>query len=119
MRSMLYQADYLRFTVCACYSWNLLLDVGLDASFIILQTEEHVFWDCKRYEEQQATLRGILSENNKKEYPKSVAELLRLEEKDFCKASVHKLHSYIYFKIDTYEKKRREMYKILILYSQI
>jgi hypothetical protein len=31
---------------------------------------------------------AILSENRKKEYPKSVTELLRLEEKDFCKAPV-------------------------------
>jgi hypothetical protein len=32
---------------------------------------------------------GILSENSKKEYPKSVTELLRLEEKRFVeKASV-------------------------------
>jgi hypothetical protein len=30
----------------------------------------------------------ILSENSKKEYPKSVTELLRLEEKDVCKVSV-------------------------------
>jgi hypothetical protein len=30
----------------------------------------------------------ILSENRKKEYPKSVTELLRLEEKYLCKASV-------------------------------
>jgi hypothetical protein len=30
----------------------------------------------------------ILPENSKKEYPKSVIELLRLEEKDLCKASV-------------------------------
>jgi hypothetical protein len=51
-----------------------------------LQTEEHIFWDCKLYEEQRATMRDILSENNKKEYPKSVTELLRLEEKYFCKA---------------------------------
>jgi hypothetical protein len=36
------------------------------------QTEEHVFLDCKRYEKQQATMRDILSENSKKEYPKSV-----------------------------------------------
>jgi hypothetical protein len=34
-----------------------------------LQTEEHIFWDCKRYEEQRATMRNILSENSKKEYP--------------------------------------------------
>jgi hypothetical protein len=44
-----------------------------------LQTAEHIFWDCKLYEEQRATMRDILSENRKKEYPKSVTELLRLE----------------------------------------
>jgi hypothetical protein len=52
-----------------------------------LQTEEHIFWDCKLYEEQRATMRDILSENGKKKkkYPKSVAELLRLEEKIFLR----------------------------------
>jgi hypothetical protein len=53
-----------------------------------LQTEEHIFWDYKRYEEQRATMSDILSENSKKEYPKSVTEHLRLEKKDLCKASV-------------------------------
>jgi hypothetical protein len=46
-----------------------------------LQTEE-------LYEDQRATVMDILSENRKKEYPKSVTELLRLGEKDLCKASV-------------------------------
>jgi hypothetical protein len=53
-----------------------------------LQTEEHIFWDCKLYEDQQATMMDILSENRKKEYPKSFPELLRLEEEDLCKASL-------------------------------
>jgi hypothetical protein len=53
-----------------------------------LQTEEHIFWDCKRYEDQRVTMRDILSENSREEYPKSVTELLRLEKKDFCKAFV-------------------------------
>jgi hypothetical protein len=48
-----------------------------------LQTEEHIFWDCKLYEDQRATMMDILSENSNKEYPKSVTELLRLEEKRF------------------------------------
>jgi hypothetical protein len=48
-----------------------------------LQTEGHIFWDCKRYEGQWATIKDILSENSKKEYPKSVTELLRIEEKRF------------------------------------
>jgi hypothetical protein len=47
------------------------------------QTEEHIFRDCKLYQEQRATMMDILSENKKKEYPKSVKELLRLEEKRF------------------------------------
>jgi hypothetical protein len=46
-----------------------------------LQTEEYIFWYRKRYEQQWATMRDILSENSKKECPKSVTELLRLEEK--------------------------------------
>jgi protein associated with RNAse G/E len=48
-----------------------------------LQTEEYIFWDCKLYKDQQATMIDILSENSKKEYPQSVTELLRLEEKRF------------------------------------
>jgi hypothetical protein len=48
-----------------------------------LQMEEHIFWDCKLYEDQRATMMAILSENRKKEYPTSVTELLRLEEKRF------------------------------------
>jgi hypothetical protein len=48
-----------------------------------LQTEEHIFWDCKLYEDQRATMMDILPENCKKEYPKSVTELLRLGEKRF------------------------------------
>jgi hypothetical protein len=54
-----------------------------------LQTEEHTFWDCKLYEDQRAKMLDILSENSEKEYPKSVTELLSLEEKkDLCNASV-------------------------------
>jgi hypothetical protein len=49
-----------------------------------LQTEERIFWDCKLYEDQRATMMDILSENNKKEYPKSVTEPLRLEEENMC-----------------------------------
>jgi hypothetical protein len=30
-----------------------------------LQTEEHIFWDCKLYEEQRATMMDILSDNSK------------------------------------------------------
>jgi hypothetical protein len=45
--------------------------------------EEHVFGDCKPYEDQWAAMLDILSGNRKKEYPKSVTELLRLEEERF------------------------------------
>jgi hypothetical protein len=45
-----------------------------------LQTGEHIFWDCKLYEEQRATMMDILSEKSKQQYPKSVTELLTLEE---------------------------------------
>jgi hypothetical protein len=44
-----------------------------------LQTEEHVFWYSKLYEDQRATMMDILR-TAKKIYPKSVTELLRLEE---------------------------------------
>jgi hypothetical protein len=45
----------------------------------VLLTEEHIFWDCKLYEEQRERVMGILSEHSKKEYPKSVTELLWLQ----------------------------------------
>jgi hypothetical protein len=48
-----------------------------------LQTEEHIFWNCKLDEDQRANMRDILSENSRKEYPKRVTELLKLEEKRF------------------------------------
>jgi hypothetical protein len=48
-----------------------------------LQTEDHIFWDCKLYGDQRAAMMAILSEKRKKEYPKSITELLRLEEKGF------------------------------------
>jgi hypothetical protein len=48
-----------------------------------LLSEEHIFWHCKLYEDQRARMMDILSEKSKKEYPKSVTELLRLKEKRF------------------------------------
>jgi hypothetical protein len=48
-----------------------------------LQMEEHIFRDCKLYVDQRATMMNILSEKSKKQYPKSVTELLRLEKKRF------------------------------------
>jgi hypothetical protein len=47
----------------------------------VLQSEEHIFWDCKLYEDPRATMIDNLSENSKTVYPKSVTELLSLEEK--------------------------------------
>jgi hypothetical protein len=42
-----------------------------------------------------------ISENSRKEYPKSVTELLRLEEKKICarRLLLYKQNSYIYLKI--------------------
>jgi hypothetical protein len=55
-----------------------------------LQTEEHIFWDCKLCEDQRAKMMDILSENSKKKKKclKSVTELSRLEEKDLGMATV-------------------------------
>jgi hypothetical protein len=51
-----------------------------------LQTEEHIFWDCKVYDDKRAPMMAILSKNKKREYPKSVTELLRLVEKRFVQS---------------------------------
>jgi hypothetical protein len=40
-----------------------------------LQTEEHIFWDCKLHEEQRAAVIDMLSKNSKREHSKSVTEL--------------------------------------------
>jgi hypothetical protein len=78
-----------------------------------LQTEEHIFWDCKLYEGQTATMMDILSENSKKEYPVWLKELLRLEEKRFVQGVCFFLN-----KIPEFIKKEKNyMYKILIVYS--
>jgi hypothetical protein len=58
-----------------------------------LQTEEHIFWDYKLYEDQRATMMNILSENSKKEYPKSVTEPLRLEEKRYVQGVLRNKHN--------------------------
>jgi hypothetical protein len=34
-----------------------------------LQTEGLIFWDCKLYEDQRATVMDMLTENSIKEYP--------------------------------------------------
>jgi hypothetical protein len=75
------------------------------------QTEDHIFWDCKLYEDQRATVMDILSENRKQEYRKSVTELLRLEEKKICarRLLLHKQNSNIYLKNSTsYTRKEKE-----------
>jgi hypothetical protein len=48
-----------------------------------LQTEEHIFWDLNCTRTSRATMMDILSENRKKEHPKSDKELLWLEEERF------------------------------------
>jgi hypothetical protein len=60
-----------------------------------------VTYRCELYEDQRVTMMTILSENRKKEYPKSVTELLRLEEKKICarRLLLHKQNYYIYLKI--------------------
>jgi hypothetical protein len=79
-----------------------------------LQTEIHIFWDCKLYEDQRATVMGTVSENSKKEYPKSVTELLRLQKnksvQDIC-YFINKIPKF------TFKKKKKYMYKIVIVYS--
>jgi hypothetical protein len=56
-----------------------------------LQTEDHIFWDCKLYEEQRATMVAILSENRKKRIPKVSYRALKVGgNKDLCKASLTK-----------------------------
>jgi hypothetical protein len=63
-----------------------------------LKTEEHIFWDCKRYEEQRATVRDILSENSKQKIPKVSYRALKARRKNISARCLllHKQHSYIY-----------------------
>jgi hypothetical protein len=65
--------------------------------FNFVSTEEHIFWDCKLYEDQRATMMDILSENSKKEYPKSITELLRLEEKRFRQGVCYFINNILIF----------------------
>jgi hypothetical protein len=63
-----------------------------------LQTEERIFWVCNLYEDQRATMMASLSKSRKKDYPKSVTELLRLEEKRFVQGVsyfMRKIHIYL------------------------
>jgi hypothetical protein len=56
----------------------------------------------------------ILSENSKQEYPKSVTELLRLEEKRFVQGVCYFINNIFKFIL---KKEKKCMYKILIVYS--
>jgi hypothetical protein len=52
------------------------------------KTEEHIFWDCKLYKEQRATMMDILKKG-KKGIPKvSYRALNTTGKKDLCKAPV-------------------------------
>jgi hypothetical protein len=42
-----------------------------------LQTEDRIFWDCKLYEAQRATMMANLFENRKKQYSNSVTKLFK------------------------------------------
>jgi hypothetical protein len=98
---------------------NLLIDGGKVVSLTCPQLNENVvmgckrrniiFWDCKLYEDQRATMMDFLSENSKKEYAKSVTELLRLEEKRFLQGVcylINEIPKFIFKKVE-----------ILIIYS--
>jgi hypothetical protein len=58
--------------------------------------EEHIFGDCKRYKDHWVIVMGILSENSKKEYPKSVTELLRLKENRFVQGVCYFTKTFLY-----------------------
>jgi hypothetical protein len=60
-----------------------------------------IFRDCKLYEDQRTTMMNILSENRKKEYPKSVTELVKARGEKICarRLLLHEQNSYIYLKI--------------------
>jgi hypothetical protein len=60
------------------------------------------------YEDQRATMMDILSENSKKEYPKSFTELLRLEEKGFVQGVCYFIHKFPYL----LKKKKKYIHKI-------
>jgi hypothetical protein len=68
----------------------------------------------KLYDDQRVTMMDILSENSKKEYPKSVTELLKLEEKRFVQGVCYFIRKIPKFILK--RKKKKYMYKILIVY---
>jgi hypothetical protein len=70
-----------------------------------LQMEEHIFWDCILYEDQRATMMDILFESSKKEYPKSVTELLRLDEKRFVQGVCYFITKFL----NLFEEKEKQV----------
>jgi hypothetical protein len=76
-----------------------------------LQTEEHIFWDCKLYEEQWATMMDIHDWEQEKGIPKFSFRALKARGKKICASCVlfHKQNSSIYLKIKVrYEIKEKE-----------
>jgi hypothetical protein len=70
-----------------------------DALQRAVQIQRPISKNCKLYKDQRATMMDILSENSNKEYPKSVTELLRLEEKRFVQGICYrKQNSCVYLK---------------------
>jgi hypothetical protein len=57
-----------------------------------LEMEERIFWECKRYEEQRATVRDILSESSKVSYTALKARRKNISARCLL---LHKQHSYI------------------------
>jgi hypothetical protein len=72
--------------------------------------------DCKQYEDQRATMIDILSEKSKKNYPKSVKELLRLEEKRFLQGVCSFINNIPIFIYSRYVREVEEVIA-LIIYS--
>jgi hypothetical protein len=73
-----------------------------------LQTEEHIFWDCKLCDDRRATLMHILSENSKKRIPEVSYRALKARRKTISATCLllHKQHSYIYMKYICKKSKR-------------
>jgi hypothetical protein len=63
-----------------------------------LQTEEHIFWDCKLYQDQRATMLDVLSNNNNNnnnKIPKVSYRALKVRGKKICarRLLLYKQHS--------------------------
>jgi hypothetical protein len=62
------------------------------------ETKEGTVYNPRRlYEDQRAIMVDILSENSKKEYPKSFTELLRLEQKRFVQGVCYFINKILKF----------------------